>query len=51
MFLLEIPEQIKFLIDTISPLVFVLGFILLYYFPLLGILWFFIVILDIFPLI
>ena len=51
MFLLEIPEQLKFIIENASPIMIIIGFILLYYNIILGILWIFIILLDVLPVI
>lgn len=51
MFLLEIPEQLKFIIENASPIIILIGLILFYYNIILGILWIFIILLDVLPII
>jgi len=51
MFLLEIPEQLKFIIENASPFITLIGIILLYFYPIFGILWMFIIFLDVVPMI
>ena len=51
MFLLDIPEQLKFLIENASPIVTLIGLILLYTNPILGFLWSIIIFLDVVPMI
>ena len=51
MYLLEIPEQFKFIVENASPILILLGLILFYHNILLGILWIFIILLDVLPVI
>ena len=39
MLFLEIPEQFKFIIQNASPIVILIGLILMYTYPLFGMLW------------